>query len=327
MYKIKYKKIRNGGVVSYGVKQVKIKRPCTVIIPTTVKDKFVTDICENALRGIDCIGSVVAPGARVDDRNGLSTVILPSGLMTIGRHAFAGSSINKLVLPRGVKYIEWNAFEDCSELTSVTLNDGLQEIDMYAFKNTPLDKIDLPASLYAIDGTAVEGCSALSEISVADDSEHYRAESGCLIDKSDGAIVVVADPFTVPADGTVNKIDFSACVGRAIATVDLPEQVECIGSFAFSDCKRLESVVIRGAKTIEDSAFDGCSALREVTLPACLEKIESMAFDDCNALKVIRFGGTREKWKELTQDVNILWRSKTDRLTVVCSDGEMPFPV
>ena len=44
-----------------------------------------------------------------------------------------------------------------------------------------------------------------------------------------------------------------------------------------------------------------------------------------NALKVIRFGGTREKWKELTQDVNILWRSKTDRLTVVCSDGEMPF--
>ena len=111
MYKIKYKKVRNGGVVSYGVKQVKIKRPCTVIIPTTIKDKFVTDICENAFRGIGCIGSVVAPDARVDDRDGLSTVILPSGLVTIGKHAFCGSSIKKLCLPRGVKYIEWNALD------------------------------------------------------------------------------------------------------------------------------------------------------------------------------------------------------------------------
>lgn len=326
MYKIKYKKLRNGDTVSYGVKQVKIKRPCTVTIPAMVKDKFVTEICENAMRGMDGIGSVISPDARVDDRDGTSTVILPSGLKTIGEHAFSGSSIRRLVLPRGVECINYNAFEDCSKLESVTLNDGLRAIDMYAFRNTPIKKIELPASLYEVDGTVFEACSALSDISVAEDGEHYRAEGGCLIDKSDGAVVVAASSFTVPTDGSVTKIDFSACDGRAVVSVDLPEQIECIGSYAFCGCTQLEVAVIRGAKTIEDSAFDGCSALREVTLPACLEKIEDMAFDDCDALKLIRFGGTRKRWRELTSDVKIIWRSGDDRLTVVCSDGEMLFP-
>lgn len=197
---------------------------------------------------------------------------------------------------------------------------------MYAFKNTPVKEIAFPASLECVDGTAFEGCAELSRITVADGSEFYRAEGGCLIDKNDGAVVVAADPFSVPTDGTVVKIDFSACAGRSYAALDIPEQIECMNSFAFCDCKRLETVVIRSAKTIEESAFDGCSALREISLPACLERIGDMALDDCDALEVIRFGGTRGKWKELTNDVNILWRGKTDRITVVCSDGDMLFP-
>jgi hypothetical protein len=45
--------------------------------------------------------------------------------------------------------------------------------------------------------------------------------------------------------------------------------------------------ILSGTKVIQKAAFEGCSSLKEVTLPEGLELIESSAFEDCVSLKTI----------------------------------------
>lgn len=64
--------------------------------------------------------------------------------------------------------------------------------------------------------------------------------------------------------------------------------VRKIGSYSFSDCKKLESVIIsKGVEIIGDSAFRGCEKLAEIYLPETLKKIGKNAFQDCIGLKKI----------------------------------------
>lgn len=71
----------------------------------------------------------------------------------------------------------------------------------------------------------------------------------------------------------------------------IPANVKVIAREAFRGCIALERV-----RFAEDSplttlplyAFDGCSALREVTLHAALTMIDSCAFQDCTALETVR---------------------------------------
>ena len=48
------------------------------------------------------------------------------------------------------------------------------------------------------------------------------------------------------------------------------------------------SVILDGVEVIGEGAFNGCSALEEVTAPASITVVEKNAFNDCSLLATIR---------------------------------------
>lgn len=76
-----------------------------------------------------------------------------------------------------------------------------------------------------------------------------------------------------------------------VMNVTLPDTLESIGEFAFSECGLLVEVNIPDSVTeIAYRAFGDCRGLREVTLPHSVEKIDEGAFNGCTVLSEIRIG-------------------------------------
>ena len=72
---------------------------------------------------------------------GTNTVVtIPAGhlgkpAVAIGDNAFKGTGITKIVIPKSVVSIGESAFEGCTKLTTVTLSDYIKTIGRAAFKN------------------------------------------------------------------------------------------------------------------------------------------------------------------------------------------------
>lgn len=75
---------------------------------------------------------------------------------------------------------------------------------------------------------------------------------------------------------------------KTITKVTLPETITEIGSDAFRNCVKLESVNIPSAVTeIGKGAFACCDALKEINLPNGISEIHDETFWSCNSLKKV----------------------------------------
>lgn len=78
--------------------------------------------------------------------------------------------------------------------------------------------------------------------------------------------------------------EFRDCIKSVIVAAG----VESVGTYAFSNCTKLNSVSLPVTlKTIEGSAFAGCTSLVDITLPDGLEYLYDYAFRDCESLRTI----------------------------------------
>lgn len=76
---------------------------------------------------------------------------------------------------------------------------------------------------------------------------------------------------------------FDGCT--ALTTVHLPSTLLRIGSGAFCDCTQLASIEFpEGLTTIDTYAFRGCTSLKEVVLPSSMKLLGKGVFQDCTAL-------------------------------------------
>jgi hypothetical protein len=97
----------------------------------------------------------------------LVSVILPSGLTSIGNWAFKDCDglTGALILPSDLTSIGYWAFAGCSGLTSISFPSGLQSIEYKAFYQCiGLESIEFPLGLTFIGDEAFEDCSGLTEI-------------------------------------------------------------------------------------------------------------------------------------------------------------------
>ena len=91
----------------------------------------------------------------------------------------------------------------------------------------------------------------------------------------------------VSIPSSLKTIGANAFFGIAsIRRLEIPDNVEIIGVFAFSKCDGLEEVTIN-AKYIERNAFCICRDLRSVEISKSVAKIGSSAFADCHSLEDI----------------------------------------
>lgn len=228
-------------------------------------------------------------------------VVIPSSIVNsqgkivsvkaIGSNAFKNpeepgnrhyEELTSIKLPLGVTTIENSAFDNCKALISLPLPETLQKIGAYAFNDcSGLKKITIPAAVNNLDSSAFDGCTALEEIK-AEGNSQYSDIDGVLINKDKKVI------YKVPA-----KLNLDQTNGVYV----VPVSITGIAPSAFAGCTTVKKVILENVKVIEQntfkSAFKDMESFVEVDLSNVLE-IGSGAFEDCSSISAIAIPASLE---------------------------------
>lgn len=121
----------------------------TIVVPAKLKERHVVCIEESAFEGI----------------KNTDHIILPYGIKTIERRAFADSSIIEMILPNTVNRIGELAFSGCKYLKHIQLSSNLNILPTKIFWwCTSLESITIPENVVKIFDNAFNNCFALSII-------------------------------------------------------------------------------------------------------------------------------------------------------------------
>lgn len=223
-------------------------------------------------------GSIVTPNleipAEIDGKK----------VSAIGNSAFLFQSfITDLVIPEGVKSLDWYCFNTCDNLETVTLPDSLEFIDSWAFERcSKLKTINIPANVTRINGGAFAQNSSMTSITCDPANKNYVSVDGVLFTKDMKALVAypggVQGGYTVPA--TVNHIGDAAFYGAlGLDSVTILGNLDFIGFEAFAECSKLTDVAIRdGVNYVGYWAFRGCNGIKTLTVPQSVTNIGDQAF-------------------------------------------------
>lgn len=181
------------------------------------------------------------------------------------------------------------------------------------------------------------------------DSEEYEFYS---LGTSKGEVIIVSSKVN-GKDVTMVAEGFDL-YGRYISNFDsldrnveiyLPDTIKKIGRYGFANCDKLTKIVIpNSCDEIGKAAFYGCILLEEVTLPSSLKYLEnytfskcsnltylyipenlemigSYVFEECTSLKELNFGGSMDRWNELTKYTKDTLYNNTCIEKVICIDG------
>lgn len=246
-----YKVIIGEGITSIGEYAFFNSTVKFVTIPNTV-----TKISKGAFDGSSNLVSVKIPGSVKtigDDAfnkcESMYELILENGVETIGEDAFSGSSIEAVTIPPSVKTIGWGAFSGCQKLT-VTFSEGLETIGYSAFSNIGNAELTLPDSVKSIDNFAFSGCKNLEKVVTGKNLETIGAHA-----------------FYVYSGSKLNSVNLSKS-----------QKLSTIGDKAFENAIITEIIIPNSVTAIGEKAFDGCSYLVTVKLPANLKSIGERAF-------------------------------------------------
>lgn len=76
-----------------------------------------------------------------------------------------------------------------------------------------------------------------------------------------------------------------------IREIVIEDGVKGIPDFAFAGYEKIEKVSLGNIEIIGQSAFEGCTRIEEITIPASIVDIKNHAFKDCVGLKNVYFAG------------------------------------
>ncbi len=246
----------------------------------------------------------------------LTSVSLGS-VSAIGRAAFRFcSGLTSVVLPDTLETLGEYAFNGCAALSAVYLPEGqMNALAPYTFRNcTSLSFIEIPENIQTVGAGAFTGCTALARAAV------ICSDAAVGTDAFPAATEVTDHPFDFTVDGesatlteysgTAKKVKIPASVEKdgkeyavttlgddlfyeksdRILAVEIPEGIETIGKNAFRDMDQLAAVRLpESLQTIGEFAFFGCGKLNYVRIPQNVKTIEKSAFNSCAAMTRVYF--------------------------------------
>ena len=283
--------------------------PSNIKIPATYNEKAVTSIGEGAFlndeEDFGGLTSVIIPNSVISIGNsafsgcsGLTSVVIPNSVTSIGNYTFRGCiSLTSVVIPNSVTSISTGAFSGCSSLTSVVIGDSVTSIGKDAFRNcSGLTSVVIPNSVTSIGFYAFYGCSNLTSIVIPNSvtSIGWYAFSGC------SGLVSVEIPNSVISIG---YYAFEYCSGlkevNYLGTIDEWAQIGFSGYYVnpLYYAKQLKingevitEVNLTTATKISDSAFRGCQTITSVVIGDSVTSIGSRAFEGCSSLTSVVIG-------------------------------------
>ena len=269
----------------------------------------------------------------------LESVIFAEGsqLTSIGGSAFYGcSSLTSIEIPAGVTSIEYEAFYGCSNLESVSFAEGseLTSIGGSAFRYcSSLTSIEIPAGVTSIGDYAFRNCSNLESVTFAEGSQ--LTSIGGMVFYGCSSLTSIEIPARVTSIGSqafrdcsnlesvsfaegslltsIGSYAFRGC--SSLTSIEIPAGVtelqngDSYYGGVFSGCSNLESVTFaEGSKltSIGDYAFEYCSSLKSIEIPAGVTSIGVNAFYGCSNLNTVYYAGSIENWFDIEFDSNPL---------------------
>jgi deoxycytidine triphosphate deaminase len=116
----------------------------------------------------------------------------------------------------------------CTSLTEITIPDSVELIDELAFAfNSDLRSVHIGRGVKRIMPGAFSGCTRLDKITIDCENDNYYVHSGCLIEKNNQKLVLIAAPYVVANDvKIIEKQTFVSLV--YCESITIPESVEHI---------------------------------------------------------------------------------------------------
>lgn len=236
--------------------------------------------------------------------SGLTSVIIPNTITTIGDYAFYGcSGLTSLTIGKSVASIGYDAFNGCnnlkelnwnaincssngnmstSNIETVTIGSEVEVLPNGFVIGSKITEVTIPNSVTSIVGSAFYNCSGLASLTIGNSVTSIGNYSfyGC------NNLISVIIPNSVTS---IAPCAFSHC--SKLKNVTLPNSLSSISYLTFENCIGLTNIVIPDSVTyIGSGAFKNCSNLRTVVVSNSVDTIESGAFYGCDALnKVIIF--------------------------------------
>lgn len=248
----------------------------TVSVPSTVTTSdgstyVVTKIADKAFEG----------------QEQLTKVTIPETVVEIGERAFAGTSVENVVLPAATTVIGAGVFQGCDDLKSVDIfKAAITEIPADAFNGTSIDSIKIPATVTSIGarafkGTALtsaelpdavkaiekstfENCAALKSLTTSATVVGYKALAGCTSLKGiDLSMVTELGKYalkgnsklkTLTTGAKLKAIGYKALSGTKVKTLTISSKkltsASVKGSLKGSSVKKVEVAVSGSKKTV-----------------------------------------------------------------------------
>ena len=201
----------------------------------------------------------------------MEELVLPEGLKTIGKYAFAESDSGQIEVPSTVTSIGNQAFDDNANI--LYKGSAQQWIDIH---NT--DTSNYPPRKYVT--YTGDGCGFIKEIGDKD-SISYRLFSW---GDATGQVVVPSEFRNAPVTG-IDSFAFQN--NTEITSVVIPDSVVEIESWGcFSGCSNLENVELNALISfLPYEIFYKCTNLISVSLPYTITSIGDRAFYQCTSIK------------------------------------------
>lgn len=239
---------------------------------------------------------------------GSSDIKVKEGTRVIANGACAGKqNLVSAELPESLICIGDEAFAECHELKDINIPSKLEKIRSKAFYACNIESVDIPETVSFIGFRSFENCVSLKEVKMShtpekvsacifkntlwlknleQDKYHCKYFQNILLEHTGN------DSFVKIQDGTKLIVGLVFSESKGLETVEIPKSVESIGFGSFRSCENLKEVIFAGGselKKIDESAFDGCVSLEEITLPLKLKRVESFAFHRCTGFVTITF--------------------------------------
>ena len=228
------------------------------------------------------------------------------GLLTeIGQYALSMSGISSVVIPASVVTIGDYAFSRCTKLTSVTFaaDGALEIINSGVFQYTGVNSVVIPANVTRI-GNSAFAYSSLKSVTFAEGSVCSSIGYAAFRDSLIESIAIPASVENIGEDipaagGPLHGYAFDGCRNLKSLTFDTGSKLKNIYNYAFRNTAltKFSFPSSENEITVAKQLFFGCSELTEIYISESVKSNLDKALAGMPSLEKLEIAATNDSYK------------------------------